>query len=189
MKRTKRSNGFVRKLRALHRDIGYFCIGMTAVFSISGLAVNHIDDWNPNYQVDLSVKKISINKTQQNSADLDQLILQQLEITKKIKTNFWESESRYKLFLEKDTTVFLNFNQQQATIETVTPRPIIASFNKLHLNEVSQAWVYFSDFFAILLLFLAISALFMVKGKNSVWGIRGGWVVAGIIVPLAFLFI
>ncbi len=101
MNKSKRSNKLAKSLRALHRDIGYFCIGMTVVFAVSGIAVNHIEDWNPNYQVDRSTKKISVNSQQKNSEHLDLLILKQLGITQQIKTTFWESENRYKLFLEK----------------------------------------------------------------------------------------
>jgi hypothetical protein len=36
-------------LRALHRDAGYLVVGLTVVYAVSGLAVNHIDDWNANY--------------------------------------------------------------------------------------------------------------------------------------------
>ena len=35
----------------LHRDIGFLCIGLTLVYAISGVAVNHIGDWNPSYTV------------------------------------------------------------------------------------------------------------------------------------------
>ena len=33
----------------LHRDFGYLAVGLTLIYAISGIAVNHIDDWNPNY--------------------------------------------------------------------------------------------------------------------------------------------
>jgi hypothetical protein len=37
-----------RKLfRALHRDIGYVAVSLTLAYALSGLAVNHIDDWRP----------------------------------------------------------------------------------------------------------------------------------------------
>ena len=36
-------------LRALHRDIGYLAVGLTFVYALSGLAVNHIADWDPNF--------------------------------------------------------------------------------------------------------------------------------------------
>ncbi len=36
-------------LRAMHRDAGYFVIGLTVIYALSGLAVNHIKDWDPNF--------------------------------------------------------------------------------------------------------------------------------------------
>ncbi len=37
-------------LRSLHRDAGYLAVGLTLVYALSGLAVNHIKDWDPNFQ-------------------------------------------------------------------------------------------------------------------------------------------
>jgi hypothetical protein len=38
-------------LRALHRDLGYLAVGLTFVYALSsGLAVNHIADWDPNFE-------------------------------------------------------------------------------------------------------------------------------------------
>jgi len=37
--------------RLIHRDLGYLCVGLTVVYAVSGLAVNHVRDWNPNFQV------------------------------------------------------------------------------------------------------------------------------------------
>src|SRR4051794_5619828 len=37
-------------LRAIHRDMGYLAVGLTFVYAASGLAVNHIADWDPNFQ-------------------------------------------------------------------------------------------------------------------------------------------
>ncbi len=34
---------------ALHRDERYVAAALTIAYSISGIAVNHIADWNPNY--------------------------------------------------------------------------------------------------------------------------------------------
>ncbi len=36
----------------LHRDIGFLCIGLTLLYAISGVAVNHIAQWNPSYRVE-----------------------------------------------------------------------------------------------------------------------------------------
>ena len=37
-------------LRAIHRDVGYLAVGLTLVYAISGLAINHINDWDPNWK-------------------------------------------------------------------------------------------------------------------------------------------
>ncbi|MFT6900575.1 MAG: hypothetical protein ACJAXS_000745 [Colwellia sp.] len=42
--------------RTLHRDIGYLCIGLAIVFAISGIALNHVGDWDPNYIVERTEK-------------------------------------------------------------------------------------------------------------------------------------
>ncbi|MDL1891981.1 hypothetical protein FBQ87_03685, partial [Sphingobacteriales bacterium CHB3] len=43
----------------LHRDIGYIVVAMTLIYGISGLAVNHIADWNPNYKIEKEMVTIS----------------------------------------------------------------------------------------------------------------------------------
>ena len=36
-------------LRAIHRDVGYLVVGLTLIYALSGLAINHIQDWDPNF--------------------------------------------------------------------------------------------------------------------------------------------
>lgn len=188
-KPNNKSKGRLRKvIRSLHRDIGYFCIGMTIVFAVSGLAVNHINDWNPNYEVSHQSKPVNIDQIQKESEQLNSILLQQLALDTKIRTEFWESENRLKLFAAEETTIEIDFKKQVAIIETVRQRPFLSAFNRLHLNEANKAWVIFSDLFAVLLLFLAFSSFFMLKGKNGVLSLKGLWVVAGFLVPTFFIF-
>ena len=35
--------------RVSHRDIGYLIAGLTIIYALSGIALNHKNDWNPNY--------------------------------------------------------------------------------------------------------------------------------------------
>jgi len=37
------------QLRGLHRDFGFFAVGLTFIYALSGLAVNHINDWDPSF--------------------------------------------------------------------------------------------------------------------------------------------
>ena len=37
--------------KAIHRDFGYFFFGMTLIYAISGIALNHLDDWDPKFVI------------------------------------------------------------------------------------------------------------------------------------------
>ena len=68
-------------------------------------------------------------------------------------------------------------------------RTVIRESNFLHLNAPKKVWTYVADVFAVALAFLAISGLFMIKGKNGITG-RGAWMTAlGILLPIIFLII
>ena len=42
----------------LHRDIGYLAVGLSIVYGVSGVAVNHKADWNPSYGVGKTFQQI-----------------------------------------------------------------------------------------------------------------------------------
>ena len=46
---------------ALHRDLGYFFSSLIVVYCISGVALNHIDDWNPDFII--TKDSVSISRT------------------------------------------------------------------------------------------------------------------------------
>lgn len=175
--------------RSLHRDIGYFCIGMTLIFAISGIAVNHVEDWNPNYEVTQQRYKIDGLATQIDRDNFKPWLLEQLHIEADVKAQFWESPQRLKLFTKQDHTIVVSTADNSVLVEQVKPRVVLRSFNFLHLNEARQAWTYFSDAYAVMLIFLSLSALFMVKGRYGAFGKRGWLVVAGIAVPLTFILV
>lgn len=159
---------------------------MTLIFAISGIALNHIEDWDSNYQVSQSHHQVSGINAQIESDSFEPWLLQQLGVESKIKARYWESPTQYKLFAEQGVTFIVQPQKNQVTIETVEPRPIFRGLNFLHLNEAKQFWTWFSDLYALALCYLAISALFMIKGRKGVMG-RGGYLVAtGFVLPLAF---
>ncbi|MBQ4813924.1 hypothetical protein A7985_23155 [Pseudoalteromonas luteoviolacea] len=172
--------------RSLHRDIGYFCIGMTLVFAISGIALNHIHQFNSNYQVSRESHTIQLDSDQLETPEFEARLLQELALSSPVKARFWQDRNTYKLFL-KDTTLYLNPHTNQVLVEQVKPRFLLRQLNFLHLNEARAAWMWFSDFYALLLIFLALSSLFMVKGKKGVWGPRGLLVIAGFAAPIGFV--
>jgi hypothetical protein len=57
--------------------------------------------------------------------------------------------------------------------------------SQLHENQV-KGWSYVADIYAGILIFLALSGLFMVPGKNGFMRRGIWWFVAGIILVLVF---
>ncbi len=175
--------------RELHRDLGYLVIGLTLVFAISGLALNHIHDWNPNYSVERQVIALSTSVSP-TDATLTQYLTESLALSARVKASYWESPIIFKLFLSDGSTVTADLMQHEAVYEQLKPRPLLRDFIQLHLNEVRQSWVIVSDIYAVILLYMALSALFMVKGQYSPWRARRGWLVlAGFLIPSLYIFI
>ncbi|MEK7433050.1 MAG: PepSY-associated TM helix domain-containing protein [Cyanobacteriota bacterium] len=174
----------------IHRYLGYFFFGLTIVYSISGFSLNHLDDWNPNYM--LNTKKINISAIQdkKNISESEiQQILYKFDIYKSFKKNnvFYPSKDIIQVVLNRDEKIIINTKENISNYEFLSRRPILHALNFLHKNKIKKAWVYYSDFFAISLLVIAISGIFMKKGKEGVLGKGGVISLAGIIAPLAFI--
>jgi len=179
----------VRKwIRILHRDIGYLATGLTVIYAISGVAVNHISDWNPNYSISNIESKINpVPDSLVENASTIPTILKSINETGKVKNSFRPDPETLKIFVEGNT-VTVNVKTGSVKQEKVTSRAVIRETNFLHLNTPKKAWTYVADVFAVALAFLAISGLFMIKGKNGITR-RGAWLTsAGILLPLIFLF-
>ena len=47
---------FMKKLRRLniatHRDLGYFFSSLIIIYCLSGFALNHVNDWNPDFIIE-----------------------------------------------------------------------------------------------------------------------------------------
>jgi len=180
----------VRKwIRILHRDIGYIATGLTVIYAISGIAVNHVDEWNPNYSIEIVTTRINpLQDTVYNSEKTIAYVLQQLGVENEVKNSFRPDPSTLQIFTEGNT-ISVDLNSWSVTEERVKSRVGIRETNFLHLNAPKKIWTYVADIFAVALAFLAISGLFMIKGKNGIKG-RGAWLtIAGILIPILFLLL
>ncbi len=171
----------------LHRDIGYLAVGLTLVFAISGIAVNHVADWNPNY----SITRETVRMTPVQTTDREYLVktvLQALDIREQPKSSFRPDRQTLQIFLENQT-VEINTLSGVGFVERVTERPLLHDFNFLHLNHAKKWWTWFSDLYALALIFLSVSGLFVLKGKKGLAG-RGKWLTGiGFLIPVFFLII
>lgn len=173
----------------LHRDVGYFFFGMTIIYALSGIALNHIADWDPNYIIEnrhLQVEKTSLTSSMSGEQIIN--LIDQLNISKKIKKHYYPNPSTLKVFLEGGALT-MNIRTGSGFLETVDRRPFLYEVNYLHYNHTKFLWTWFSDLYALGLVLLAITGLFVLKGKNS-FRKRGIWfVLAGTLIPLIFLLV
>ena len=173
---------------ALHRDIGYLCIGMTLIYSISGIILNHFksgDFVHPDYSK--SYKEFKVALPANGIADKTYVfsILDQLGEKKHFKS-FITGEKYVQIFLDKGY-VYVDLNNGEAEMEVKSTRYVIKEFNLLHYNNIKKFYTWFSDAYAAGLIILAITGLFVLRGKNGIIG-RGAWLTAiGIILPALFL--
>jgi hypothetical protein len=72
--------------------------------------------------------------------------------------------------------------------EKHTKKAIVYWINRLHYNKV-KGWSPVADFFAVSLLFLAVSGLFLVKGKKGLAGSGKWFLLAGLLVPLLYILL
>jgi hypothetical protein len=178
----------LRKLnRALHRDLGYFLFGMTIIYALSGIALNHLNDWNPNYIIEskeVQVAPADLSTTM--SKEQVQSMVSKVAPEEQYKNHFFPS-GQLKIFV-KDGSLVFDMDSGKGRLETSKKRPVFHQVNYLHYNP-QRWWTYFSDFFAVGLLTLAITGLFILRGKQGITG-RGAWLtIAGILIPVLFLIL
>ncbi|MCF8368187.1 MAG: PepSY-associated TM helix domain-containing protein [Bacteroidales bacterium] len=173
--------------RILHRDIGYFFIGASIIYGLSGIALNHLHDWNPNYVVKLNdfTTDIPLERTV-NVKDNILKLLDEIDDSRNYKSHYFPEPGLLKIFLKGGSSVLVNTDNGRGRAEYLKKRKVFYEVNFLHYNPNSW-WMWFSDIFAGALILLAITSIFMVRGKKGAWGRGGIYIVAGIIIPILFL--
>ncbi len=103
-----------------------------------------------------------------------------------IKRFFPAGDSHIRILAEGGTAQY-NPVTGELKYEFYNKRPFIYFINKLHYNQV-KGWTFMADLFAALLIFFALSGLFIVKGKKGLSGSGKWYLLAGLLIPLAYLF-
>lgn len=148
----KKSKSIQQIIRSLHRDIGFFIIGLTIIFSLSGIV--------------LVFRDTELLKTE---------ITEQRELKPGIETAQLGEMLRFREFKvikeEGDIISFQGGTYNKVTGHAeVTMKTVIFPFNKfvdLHKTFSKKSTHYFIIFFGILLCFMAISSLWMYKPTNK----------------------
>lgn len=168
----------------LHRDVGYLAVAMTLAYAISGIAVNHIADWNPNYRISKSFVDVA-PITATTTPEMIAAAVERLGLSAAPKSTFRPDPQTLQLFY-KERVYHVDLPTGKVMIESTVPRRVLYEMNQLHLNHPKKAWTYIADLYALSLILLAITGLFVLKGKLGITR-RGGWLTAaGTLVPVGY---
>ena len=169
-------------LRAIHRDVGYLAIGFTVIYAISGIAQNHIEDWGDvSYKATETTSTIPEIPASTPDADAYARVIAAAHLgppTSKLRAG---DEIRLEYANGSKATLI----GTQLTVQARSRRMFIGAANWLHTARHKKGWKYVADGFAVFLLYLAISGIFMIKGKLGLRG-RGAFLISiGVAVPIA----
>ena len=169
---------------ALHRDIGFLCIGLTLVYAISGVAVNHISQWNPSYRVERIETNIGPVSGNPSDAGTIRTILARLDETGKLESSYRPDPHSLQLFVD-GRSILIDLGTGHVVHDRAIPRPVLREMNFLHLNHPKKSWTWVADVYAVALGFLAVSGMLMIRRKTM----HRGVVLTGIgfVIPLLFL--
>jgi hypothetical protein len=170
----------------LHRDIGYLCVGLTLIYAISGIAVNHISNsFNPSYNID-KVSASGPPLPAGSKADMAYIrsVLQSVEEEGLYKNAAFISPETMRIFVEGNT-IDIQVDTGQMTMEKVRRKPVLFEVNYLHLNKGKGVWTWLADIYGLALFLLAVTGMLMIKGKQKRRGII--LTATGFLVPLIYL--
>ena len=169
----------------MHRDIGYLAAGLTVLYAVSGLAINHVADWNPNYRKVQEWRQVGPLPGDLSEQELTRQLLGRLKVTEAPRSAYQPDADTLEVFM-KDGKYAVDLPTGKVLFEAVRPRPVLYAFNRLHVNAPKRAWTYLADLYALGLLALGLTGLFILQGRNGISG-RGAWLtLAGCAVPGAY---
>ncbi len=174
--------------RNTHRDIAYFYLGLIIAFSISGIFLNHRQDWHPRrYTVSTQEVKVKLPDNQEMiNDDFIASFTSENNIDDQLR-RFQRTETSLRIsYVSHDVEVDLASGE--GIITTYKTTPVLGQMTKLHV-DTSKWWIYYSDIFGVAMLTIAITGMFIQTGDKSFK--KRGWKLAliGLLFPLVFLFL
>ncbi len=177
-------NKFRHICRWLHQQLGFLAVGLVLVYGISGIANNHAHHWDPNYSQGTENFMI-VAPGSGPTQEIQPLVLERLKLTEPVENIWRESETEIQIFVEK-----AQYDVNLATGAVVKTgqkkRPLLYDLNVMHRNVGKAPWTGIADAFAGIMILLALSGIFLVKGRKGLSG-RGGIMMAlGFLLPVVY---
>ena len=174
--------------RNLHRDLGYFYVGLIISFATSGILMNHRDSWHAEkYTTETKAIKINLPAESEITDQFAEKLGKSLRLEDKMRRQNIKKGNLKISFENHDIEVDLKTGKGE--LVSFIKTPIVSQMMKLHKNT-SNWWIYYGDIFGISLITIAITGMIMIpSGKLSFK--RRGWklAIAGLIFPLLILIL
>lgn len=177
-------NGWRRLCRWLHRELGFFAVGLTLVYAVSGIAVNHAHHWDANYA--RTARPFAIEAPGPGpTSDVAPVVLRRLALQEPVKNIWRAAPDTLQVFLE-GSRYDVNLRTGEVVRHGFAKRPLLWDVNFMHLNSGKAPWTGIADAYAAVLIVLAVTGIFLVKGRQGLGG-RGGVLMGlGILLPLIY---
>jgi hypothetical protein len=169
----------------LHRDIGHLAVGLTFVYALSGIAVNHILDWEPSFQSYQETRELGgpVAGTDDEAAAA---VRARLGVAEEPRDVFRAAPDDLQLVFDK-RTLHVNTATGRVLDEGQRPRFFLRVANWLHLSRGKKAWTYVADTYAAGLLVLALTGIVLNTGRKGLWGRGGVLILVGAAIPVAYV--
>lgn len=174
--------------RNIHRDLGYFYIGLIISFALSGILMNHRDQFQAE-KFNVETKEITVKLPEEEAITEEYAkdFIKQFQIEDTYRKHKVKGET-FRISY-KNTDVEVDMKSGKGEIVTYSKTPIISQMMKLH-KSTSNWWIYYGDIFGLSLITIAITGALMIPAgkfsfKNRGWKLA----VAGVIIPLIVLFL
>ena len=171
-------------IRAIHRDVGYFSVGLTFIYALSGLAVNHIADWEPNFRQVSRVHQLALPLPAEDER-LAEEVRQKLAGQAPVREVYRTGDAVEVVFDRR--TLRVDTRTGRVDEDAQEPRFFLRLANWLHLNRGKRAWTIIADSYAGFLLLLSMTGLWMFPGRKGLFGRAGIVAIAGALVPVLYV--
>ncbi len=175
---------FRRVCRWLHRELGFLAVGLTLVYAVSGIAVNHIHHWDPSYRRTVERSAIAPPGTGP-TAEVVPVVLSRLALADSVLDTWRARPELLQVFVE-GAVYDVRLDTGEVVRRGSRPRPLLYDLNFMHLNRGKGPWTGIADAYAAVLAVLAITGIFLVRGRRGLAGRGGLLMAAGFLLPLLY---
>jgi uncharacterized protein len=167
-----------------HRHIGLLVIGTSLVFAVSGIALNHQSHWDPYYMNSEGRQMVDDLSATMDETEIDGYLRERFGLDEEYRTSIRERPHVVNMEYASGISFVVDMTEMTIVKTESRKRPILYDFIQLHFNSLKGGWIALADVFAVGLMFLSFSGVYLAWGKFD--GTDRVFLIAGILLPFLF---